>query len=187
MSAESRGGNNFSETRVDPHPKLGRFCLPEKTRICFVCLGNIVRSPLAENLFRSLAEAAGVGDRFEIASAGTSGWHLGEPPDGRMRKVAAARGLNYDGRARRFTRQDFDRYDLVLAMDANNQEDLRELAPDAQARAKIRLLREFDPHGGPHKAVPDPYYGGGAGFEEVYQIVERSCRGLLEALRNGHS
>jgi protein-tyrosine phosphatase len=161
-------------------------CLPSKTRICFVCLGNIVRSPLAENLFRSLAEEAGVGDRYEVASAGTSGWHLDEPPDARMRKVAAARGLSYNGRASRFTRQDFDRFDLILAMDVSNREDLIDLAPDALARDKIRLLREFDPQGGPHAPVPDPYYGGITGFEEVYQVVERSCWGLLEALRNGH-
>ena len=159
--------------------------MPEKTRICFVCLGNIVRSPLAENMFRSLVEEAGVGGRYEVASAGTSGWHLDEPPDARMRKVAAARGLTYTGRARRFIREDFNRFDLIVAMDSSNREDLLDLAPDAQARAKVRLLREFDPHGGPDVPVPDPYYGGIDGFEEVYQIVERSCRGLLEALKNG--
>jgi protein-tyrosine phosphatase len=120
-----------------------------------------------------------------VASAGLSSYHLNDPPDARMRKVAAARGLTYDGRARRFTRKDFDRFDLVLAMDPDNREDLIELAADGQARAKIRLLREFDPHGGRNAAVPDPYYGGMTSFEEVYQIVERSCRGLLEALRNG--
>lgn len=161
--------------------------MPEKTRLCFVCLGNIVRSPLAENLFRSLAEEDGVGDRFEVASAGTSGWHLDEPPDARMRQVAAARGLEYTGRARRFTPQDFDRFDLILAMDSSNREDLLDMAPDAAARAKIRLLREFDPRGGPNASVPDPYYGGLAGFEQAYQIVERSCRGLLEALKNGRN
>lgn len=159
--------------------------MPEKTRICFVCLGNIVRSPLAENLFQSVVEEAGVADRYQVDSAGTSGWHLDEPPDGRMRRVAAARGLNYTGRARRFSREDFNRFDLIVAMDASNREDLMDLAPNAEARAKVRLLREFDPHGGPNVPVPDPYYGGIDGFEEVYQIVERSCRGLFEALRNG--
>jgi protein-tyrosine phosphatase len=167
------------------HRLIGGSFLTEKTRICFVCLGNIVRSPLAENVFRSLAEEAGAAGRFEVASAGTSGWHLDEPPDARMRKVAASRGLTYTGRAQRFTRQDFERFDLILAMDKDNREDLLGMAPNAAAKAKVRLLREFDPHGGPNHPVPDPYYGGITGFEEVYQIIERSCRGLLASLKNG--
>jgi protein-tyrosine phosphatase len=136
-------------------------------------------------MFRHLADREGVADQYEADSAGTTGWHLDETPDPRMRQVAAARGLSYTGRARRFNKEDFDRFDLIVAMDPGNREDLLDLAPNTEARAKIRLLREYDPDGGAGKAVPDPYYGGIDGFEEVYQIIERSCRGLLMALLNG--
>ena len=159
--------------------------MSEKTRICFVCLGNIVRSPLAENMFRHLAEQAGVGHKYMVDSAGTGGWHVGEPPDARMRRVAAAHGFRYDGRARQFRPADFDRFDWIIAMDASNRADLRRMARSDAQRAKIRLLREFDPLGGPDAPVPDPYYGGIDGFEEVFQIVQRSCKGLLEALEGG--
>ncbi|HIE58298.1 MAG TPA: low molecular weight phosphotyrosine protein phosphatase [Anaerolineales bacterium] len=151
-------------------------------RILFVCLGNIVRSPLAENMFRHLAEQAGLADRYEVDSAGTGGWHVGERPDRRMRQVAARHGFRYDGRARQFQRSDFDHFDLIIAMDAQNRADLRRLARSPEDEAKIHTLREFDPHGGPTAPVPDPYYGGIDGFEEVYTIVERSCRALLDAL-----
>ena len=151
-------------------------------RILFVCLGNIVRSPLAENMFRHLAEQAGLADRYEVDSAGTGGWHVGERPDRRMRQVAARHGFRYDGRARQFQQSDFDHFDLIIAMDAQNRADLRRLARSPEDEAKIHTLREFDPHGGPTAPVPDPYYGGIDGFEEVYTIVERSCRGLLDAL-----
>ncbi len=154
----------------------------KKQRILFVCLGNIVRSPLAENLFRHLAQQAGVGDRYEVDSAGTGSWHVGEPPDPRMQRVAARHGLHYDGRARQFTRQDFERFDVILAMDGDNRAYLLSKARTAGQAAKIHLLREFDPQGGPAAPVPDPYYGGRDGFEEVYRIVERACRGLLEHL-----
>ncbi len=156
-----------------------------KTRICFVCLGNIVRSPLAENLFIHLARQANVDDRYEVDSAGTGAWHVGEPPDGRMRQVAARRGLHYDGKARQFSRRDFDRFDLIIAMDQENRRDLLRLVPTPEQQAKIHLLREFDPDSEVQASVPDPYYGGMDGFEEVYDIVERACRGLLKALENG--
>lgn len=159
--------------------------MPEPTRICFVCLGNIVRSPLAEAMFRHLAEERGLGGRYEVDSAGTSSWHVGERPDRRMRKVAARHGFQYDHRARQFQRSDFDRFDWIIAMDRQNRADLRRLARSPEDEAKIRLLREFDPLGSPDAPVPDPYYGGIDGFEEVYAIVERSCRGLLDALESG--
>lgn len=141
-----------------------------------------MRSPLSENMFLRLAEDAGVDDKYEVDSAGTSGYHIGESPDARMRRVAARHGLEYDGRARKFARQDFNRFDLIIAMSPTNREDLLRIAPDKEAEKKIRLLREFDTQGGPDATVPDPYYGGTAGFEEVYTIVERSCRGLLRDL-----
>ena len=154
-------------------------------RVCFVCLGNIVRSPLAENMFRHLVEEAGLSETYQADSAGTSGWHIGEKPDRRMRRVAAAHGFKYKGQARQFQIQDFDDFDWIIAMDATNQLNLLSMAKSDVQRGKVRMLREFDPMGGPNAAVPDPYYGGIDGFEEVYGIVERSCQGLLDALGNG--
>jgi protein-tyrosine phosphatase len=162
-----------------------RKTLSEITRICFVCLGNIVRSPLAENMFRYLAEQAGVDGRYEVDSAGTGSWHVGESPDRRMRQVAARRGFKYDGRARQFRQSDFQNFDLIIAMDTENRVNLGRLARNVEEEAKIHLMREFDPQGAPNAPVPDPYYGGIDGFENVYNIVERSCQGLLDALENG--
>ncbi|MFQ5615340.1 MAG: low molecular weight protein-tyrosine-phosphatase [Anaerolineales bacterium] len=159
--------------------------MSNKTRIIFVCLGNIVRSPLAENMFRHLASQAGAGHKYEVDSAGTGGWHMGERPDSRMRRVAARRGFKYGGSARQFSRRDFDRFDLIIAMDTSNRANMYRLARSQADRDKIHLMREFDPLGSPTAAVPDPYYGGIRGFEEVYDIVERSCQGLLDALETG--
>ncbi|HLF89612.1 MAG TPA: low molecular weight protein-tyrosine-phosphatase [Anaerolineales bacterium] len=158
--------------------------MTEKTRILFVCLGNIVRSPLAENMFRHLAAQAGLAGRYEVDSAGTGAWHIGESPDSRMRRLAAQRGLEYDGRARQFTARDFEHFDLIVAMDEDNRANLIYQARSQTNKDKIHLMREFDPQGSPQSEVPDPYYGGLRGFEEVYEIVERSCRGLLESLNN---
>lgn len=152
------------------------------TRICFVCLGNIVRSPLAENMFRHLVRQAGRADQYEISSAGTSSWHVGEPPDARMRQVAAAHGFTYTGRARQFKAGDIDRLDLIIAMDHENEADLLAMTHTPEQRARVHLLREFDPEGDRRDDVPDPYYSGLNGFERVYTMVERSCRGLLEHL-----
>lgn len=162
-----------------------RKILSEVTRICFVCLGNIVRSPLGENMFRHLTQQSGVEERYEVDSAGTGNWHVGEAPDRRMRQVAAKRGFKYDGRARQFRQSDFDKFDLIIAMDAENRANLRRLARSADDEAKIHLMREFDSQGSPNAPVPDPYYGGIDGFEKVYDIVERSCQGLLDALEHG--
>jgi protein-tyrosine phosphatase len=159
--------------------------LSGKTRICFVCLGNIVRSPLAENMFLHLAKQGGVEHKYELDSAGTAGWHVGERPDERMRYVAARHGLQYDGSARKFSRRDFENFDLIIAMDPENRRDLLRLVPSPAQQSNIHLLREFDPLGGPDDPVPDPYYGGIDGFEQVYAIVERACRGLLQALEEG--
>jgi len=161
--------------------------LSNLTRICFVCLGNIVRSPLAENMFRHLADRADVSSRYEVDSAGTSRWHIGERPDARMREVAARHGFQYDGRARQITKEDLEYFDLLIAMDASNKEDLYQLAQNAEQKRKIRMLREFDPEGKPDAPVPDPYYGGIEGFERVFQVIKRSCQGLLEAIEEGNS
>lgn len=150
-------------------------------RILLVCLGNICRSPTAEAALREALEAAGLDGAVEIDSAGTGGWHVGDPPDARMVDAAARVGLELSGAARRVRPEDFDAFDLILAMDRTNYEDLRALAPDAAAREKVRLFREFDPAGG--EEVPDPYYGGRKGFEEVVAVVRRSAEGLVSQLQ----
>ena len=134
---------------------------------------------------RSLVREAGLADEFEIDSAGTGGWHVGNPPDARATESARRRGITLAGEARRVTREDFERYDLLLAADRENLAELRALAPNEESRSKARLLREFDPHseGAPDLDVPDPYYGGPDGFEDVLDLVEAACRGLLEEVR----
>jgi protein-tyrosine phosphatase len=151
------------------------------TRICFVCLGNICRSPTAEGVMRHLIEEAGRADAFELDSAGTGAWHVGEPPDARAQQTARARGILLDGRARKFVAADFARFDYVIAMDTDNRRNLERLAPDPAARAKIHMLRSFEPGAKDGDLdVPDPYYDGG--FGRVLDICEAACRGLLEHL-----
>jgi protein-tyrosine phosphatase len=149
-------------------------------RICFVCLGNICRSPTAEAVLRKLARDAGI--ELTIDSAGTGGWHAGELPDPRSREAAARRGYELAHRARQFTAADFDRFDLVLAMDRDNLARLRQLAGGRDA-PPIRLLRAFEPGAKPDAEVPDPYGGIGTDFERVLDICERACGGLLEHVR----
>jgi len=155
-------------------------------RICFVCLGNICRSPTAEAVMRHLVAQEGLSDRIQIDSAGTGDWHVGAPRDKRSRAVGQARGIPLTGTARQFTEDDFEQYDHVLAMDRSNRDDLLRMAPDLAARAKVRLLRSFDPGAPPDAEVPDPYYGGPRGFDDVFDICERACRGLLDHLRTAH-
>ena len=159
--------------------------MTEVTRICFVCLGNVIRSPLAEGMFRHLAEQAGVDHKYELDSAGTGSWHVGERPDSRMRRVAASHGLKYDGRSRQIQKHDLEKSDLIIAMDLENKSVLERMARTPEEKARIHLLREFDPYGGETAAVPDPYYGGIDGFEETYRIIERSCKALLEKRESG--
>jgi low molecular weight protein-tyrosine phosphatase len=157
------------------------------TRVLFVCLGNICRSPTAEAVMARLVEEAGLAQAIELDSAGTGAWHVGSPPDARATEAAAARGIAMRGVARQATVADFDAFDLLVAMDAENQRDLRALAPRPQAAAKVRLLREFDPAsaGAASLDVPDPYYGGPDGFDRVLDLVEAACAGLLAELRDG--
>ncbi len=154
----------------------------EQVSVLFVCLGNICRSPTAEGVFRKLVADAGLHERIRIDSAGTAGYHEGHPPDARAAAAAAARGFELDGiRARRVAAEDFELFDLILAMDEDNLLDLRRAAPD-NARAELRLLLEYAA-GRSETAVPDPYYGGRNGFEQVLDLVTDACAGLLEELR----
>ena len=152
-------------------------------RICFVCLGNICRSPTAEGVMQKLIEDAGLADRITIDSAGTGDYHTGELADPRTRAAAARRGIELTHRARQFTRADLDRYDLVLAMDAGNVQ-LLERMIGQRASPALRLLRSFDPTAPSDAQVPDPYYlPGDRGFEEVLDQCERACAGLLAHVR----
>jgi protein-tyrosine phosphatase len=148
-------------------------------RILFVCLGNICRSPTAEATMRRLVSEAGLEGEVTVDSAGTGSWHLGDPPDARSTTAAARRGIELSGAARLVTEADFSDYDMLVAMDRSNRDALLRLAPDDEARAKVRLLR--GPRG-EEVEVPDPYYGGPDGFDRVLDIVEDGCRALLAEL-----
>jgi protein-tyrosine phosphatase len=154
-------------------------------RILFVCMGNICRSPTAEGVMRRLLRDAGLDDAIELDSAGTGGWHAGEPPDARATEAARRRGVDLAGAARQVTSADFEACDLIVALDRANLRELLAIAPDEEAAEKVRLLREFDPRSADagDLDVPDPYYGGERGFERVLDLVEAACRGLLGELR----
>ena len=154
-------------------------------KMLFVCLGNICRSPTAEGVMRHLVRAEGLEGQIEIESAGTGGWHVGAPPDERATAAARRRDIVLEGAARKVAPEDFDRFDLILAMDDENRRELLRLAPDDDSRRKVRLLREFDPRSrDAHDLdVPDPYYGGEKGFEQVLDLVEAATCGLLDELR----
>jgi protein-tyrosine phosphatase len=155
-----------------------------KHRLLFVCLGNICRSPMAEGVFRRVAEEEGVLHLFEIDSAGLGDWHVGQAPDTRAQEAALNRGMDISGQsARQVARADYDRFDLLLAMDGSNYEELSQLAPKA-ARHKIRRFLDFAPHVGT-KDVPDPFYGGKEGFDHALDLIEEASRGLLAELLNG--
>lgn len=147
--------------------------------VLFVCLGNICRSPLAEGVFRHLVREQGLAHRFRIDSAGTGAWHVGEPPDPRSRSVAGRHGVSLDGqRARQVTVADFTDFDYVVAMDRDNLRALERLRGGAGGEAHLVLLRDHDPEPGDGE-VPDPYYGGPGGFDEVFAMVRRSAEALL--------
>lgn len=156
---------------------------PQKVSVLMVCMGNICRSPTAEGVFRHVVRQAGLEDSIHIDSAGTHDYHVGSPPDRRSCHHASLRGYDLaDQRARQVHRTDFERFDLILAMDWDNLERLQAHCP-AQHRHKLRRLMEFAP-AGLGDEVPDPYYGGADGFEAVLDHVESACRGLLQHLRS---
>ncbi|MGB3237752.1 MAG: low molecular weight protein-tyrosine-phosphatase [Geitlerinemataceae cyanobacterium] len=148
-------------------------------KLLFVCLGNICRSPSAENIMNHLIEEKGLGDRIVCDSAGTSSYHIGSSPDRRMGVAAQKRGIELKGKARQFDRKDFEHFDLILAMDRQNYRDILSLDTQGQYQDKVRLMCDFCTR---HslKEVPDPYYGGPEGFDRVIDLLMDACDGLLK-------
>ena len=146
-----------------------------------VCLGNICRSPMAEGLLRELARSGGL--VIHTDSAGTGDHHVGEPPDRRAQAAMQRQHIDIsDLRARQFIAADFDRFDLILAMDAHNLQDMRELAPDFALAEKAKLIMDYAPTH-PLREVPDPYYGGDEDFDEVHRMLREACENLLKDVR----
>ena len=154
----------------------------DKTKILFVCLGNICRSPAAEEVMRSLVAERGLDAMFELDSAGISGYHSGELPDKRMRGHALRRGYGLTHRSRQVSAVDFPDFDLIIGMDAANLSALRGMAPSVEDARKIHAMAEYFPEGCAYDHVPDPYYEGAEGFELVLDLLEDSCRRLLDSL-----
>jgi protein-tyrosine phosphatase len=152
--------------------------------VCFVCLGNICRSPTAEGVFTRLVVDAGLRDTIAIDSAGTGAWHKGELADKRARQEGERRGVELRSVARQFEVEDFDRHDLIVAMDRSNVTELEGMARSAGDRAKIVMLRSFDPLSPADAEIPDPYYGGVEGFSWVFDLCEAACKGLLGYVRD---
>ena len=158
--------------------------MSDRIGVLFVCLGNICRSPLAEAVFRGVVADAGLTSRFDIDSAGTSGYHDGEGADPRTLATAQRRGVEIDHISRRIHESDFDRFDYILVMDEDNLRKVERLRDRVAPDADVRLLRGFDPEADDEREVPDPYYEGEAGFEMVHEMIERSCRALLDTIRD---
>lgn len=157
--------------------------MQDRIGVLFVCLGNICRSPLAEGVFRQLVEAEGLADRFDIDSAGTSDYHVGDSPDPRTIEEAGRRGLQLEHAARQLAGRDLDRFHYVIAMDASNLGRIERIARQHRGRAELHLLRAFDEEARDDLEVPDPYFGGADGFADVHDMIERACVGLLEHIR----
>lgn len=145
-----------------------------------VCLGNICRSPMAEGILQDKADAAGL--NVDVDSCGTGGWHVGEAPDNRAQATMTAKGIDISGlRARQFSGRDFDKFDLIYAMDQSNYNDVRRMANTPEDESKVRMiLNESNPNS--NMPVPDPYYGGDDGFEQVYQLLDEACDRIVERL-----
>ena len=156
-------------------------------RSLFVCLGNICRSPLAEGIYLHLIRERGWEHRFHADSAGMGNWHCGQSADPRALETASRRGVHLPSVCRQVAVEDFETFDLVLAMDRSNRDALLALCP-APLRGKVRLMREFDPEAAPgsEPEVPDPYFGNAQGFDRVFEMLDRSCRALLASLDREH-
>ncbi|MDX1978203.1 MAG: low molecular weight protein-tyrosine-phosphatase [Pseudanabaenaceae cyanobacterium bins.68] len=152
-------------------------------KILFVCLGNICRSPAAENIMNNLIQQNQLQDLIECDSAGTAGYHIGSPPDSRMSAAAHRRGLKFVGAARQFSRQDFAKFDLILAMDQANYRNILALDPGDQFGDKVKMMCTYCTKYS-DREVPDPYYGGEQGFEYVLDLLDDACKGLLAELKS---
>lgn len=150
----------------------------QQIRILFVCLGNICRSPTAEGIMLHLVKERQLEQLITVDSAGTSGYHIGEPANFYSQKTANTKGIQLPSRSRKFTKEDFDRFDYILAIDKSNLKDIRDLQTTEQQN--VYLFRSFDREAPQNADVPDPYYGGEEGFENVFAICYRACEGLLQ-------
>lgn len=155
----------------------------EKFKILFVCLGNVCRSPAAEGIMKKLVEEEGLANNIEIDSAGTAGYHRGELPDPRMRQHGARRGYNLNSRSRKFQQNDFDDFDLIVAMDDNNYHDILTMSPSLESETKVHRMVEYSTKYN-YDHIPDPYYSGADGFELVLDLLEDSCTTLLANIKN---
>lgn len=156
---------------------------PQKMNILFICQGNICRSPSAEAVFNGLLKKEGLTDRFTVDSAGTISFHNGEPADARMQRHAQKRGYNLSSISRKVNMQDYKHFDLLVAMDDENYYDLLRMAPDKELENKVVKITDYCSDK-TYSEVPDPYYGGSAGFEIVLDILEDASNGLLNALKD---
>ena len=151
-----------------------------KTKVLFVCLGNICRSPLAEGIFKHKVATQGLDNKMMADSCGTAAYHIGERPDERSMANALKNGVRYEHRGRQLKRQDFYEFDIILAMDSSNLRDAQNLMP-SDSEAKLQLMRDFDSDD-PGRDVPDPYYGGEDGFQQVFDILDRSVDKLISQI-----
>ncbi len=151
-------------------------------KLLFVCLGNICRSPAAENIMNHLIEREGLGDQISCDSAGTAGYHIGAPPDRRMQAAAKARGLKMVGSARQLEAKDLEEFDLILAMDNSNYQNILSLDPEGKYHHKVKMMCSYCTKY-PDREVPDPYYGGEEGFNFVLDLLSDACENLLQSLK----
>ena len=153
-------------------------------RVLFVCLGNICRSPAGEGIFKKIVRQQGLNNRITVDSAGTSGYHNGDLPDHRMRQHGARRGYKFDSLSRKFMANDFDDFDLIIAMDDSNYDNIMRLSLDLDGEKKVHRMTDFSTKY-VHDHIPDPYYSGADGFELVLDLLEDACEGLLERIKQG--
>lgn len=156
----------------------------DKIRILFVCLGNICRSPAAEGVMKAVVESEGADARFEIDSAGTGNYHIGDLPDRRMRVHAIRRGYDLTHICRQVRESDFDNFDIIVAMDESNRRNLCRIAPTVEAEKRIIMMADFADLATKYDHIPDPYYEGAEGFELVLDLLESACRNLYDRLQH---